>query len=119
MMGRPLTGERLTTHTIVRTGRVLLGEYIRRAAAGDVDAFMVFYDATCDDAYRLARCHLGDADAAAGALVLTYVRAYRTAHTFEHAGRSPRAWLLSILQREVADLGTRRDLGTTRDHEHR
>lgn len=100
-MTRSLTGEPLTTEDVVADGRRMLGDYVRRAAGGDVDAFMVFYDATCDDAYRLARCFLATTDAAAAALVHTYVTACREAHTFGSSGLSARSWLLAILQREL------------------
>jgi DNA-directed RNA polymerase specialized sigma24 family protein len=102
-MARLLTEEPLTPDTVVESGRRMLGDYVRRAADGDVEAFMVFYDATCDDAYRLARCRLADVQEAAAMLVHTYVTACREAHTFESSGHSPRAWLLAILQRELMD----------------
>lgn len=108
-MTRLLTEEPLTPDAVVEDGRRLLGDYVRRAADGDVDAFMVFYDATCDDAYRLARCFLGDMHAAAAVLVRTYVAACGEAHTFESSGRSARAWLLAILHRELVAARTATD----------
>lgn len=111
-----LAEEPLTPETVVAGGRRILGDYVRLAAAGDVDAFMVFYDATCDDAYRLALCLGLDTQAAAVALVHTYISACRAAHTFDPSGQSPRAWVLSILQSEVKALrGASRQSGTRCD----
>lgn len=100
-MARVLTEELLTPDAVVESGRRMLGDYVRRAAEGDANAFMVFYDATCDDAYCLARFLLTDEQRAAEIVVHTYVTAFREAREFEASGRSARAWLLAILQREV------------------
>lgn len=66
----------------------------------ELRVFMDFYDATCDDAYRLACCYTGDPARAADAVVRTYVRAYRS-------GRDPwqggRAWLLVMLRQELEE----------------
>lgn len=112
-MARLLTEEPLSADAVMENGRQLLGDYVRRAAAGDVDAFMVFYDATCDDAYRLARCLLGDTHAAAASLVSSYVTACREADTFESSGHSPRAWFLAILHRELVAARSARGLDRT------
>ena len=87
----------------------MLVDTLHRAATGDIEAFMAFYDATCADAYRLAYCYLADPEAAAVALVRTYVEACRHADTFDPATCSPRAWLLAVLQGEIASQATARE----------
>lgn len=97
-----LTKDAPTAHHTGRHGRDMVGKHLQRAASGDIDAFMDFYDATSADVYRLACCFLGDRDAAGDALVRTYVAARRDVHRFDPEFLSAGAWLLAILQDELA-----------------
>lgn len=66
----------------------------------DVDAFMAYYDKTCDAAYRLACCLTGDATAAEEAVIRAYVRAYDCVLVPERQGP---ALILALVRDELAD----------------
>jgi DNA-directed RNA polymerase specialized sigma24 family protein len=77
---------------------VELALLLRRAARGDVGAFMRFYDATIPTVYAWARlrCARPDADPATvdRAVRATYARAWRRSAGHAGSGLSPKAWLL-------------------------
>lgn len=80
-------------------------ELLRLSAAGDADAFMRFYDATCSYAYQWALRRHRDRARAEDALRALYAQAW--AHAAEHAdsGISPVAWLLTRGQASSAGRG--------------
>ncbi|GAC1383412.1 MAG: hypothetical protein NVSMB48_16600 [Marmoricola sp.] len=64
-----------------------------------IDAFMAFYDATCDAAYRLACCLTGgDQRAAEDAVTRAYVRAYGSGLHPRHHGH---ALILGLVRDEL------------------
>lgn len=66
-----------------------------------LDAFMAFYDATCDAAYRLACCLTGgDATAAEDAVARAYVRAYRSGL---HPRHRDHVLILGLVRDELPD----------------
>ncbi|GAA4088155.1 hypothetical protein ACFFOS_11280 [Nocardioides kongjuensis] len=67
-----------------------------RAATGDVEAFLDFYDATCAVTWRLELCRHGHADRAKDAVTRRYVGAWLHAAAQARSGLSARAWLLSL-----------------------
>ncbi len=72
-----------------------LNALLARAAMGDVDAFMEFYDATCDQSWKLEMRRHGDARTATEATYARYAMASRQAANHPRTGLSARAWLLS------------------------
>lgn len=76
--------------------RADLAALLTRSAAGDLDAFMEFYDATCHTAYRLARCTLRDPAVAEEAVLRLYLLARQRAGEQAGSGLSPLAWLLTL-----------------------
>ena len=70
------------------------------AHTADVDAFMAFYDATCDAAYRLACCLTGDPASAEDAVIRAYVRAYDCVLVPQRQGP---ALILALVRDELAD----------------
>ncbi|MFL6157467.1 MAG: hypothetical protein ACJ72D_15345 [Marmoricola sp.] len=74
----------------------LLDALLVRAAAGDLDAFLAFYDATVHLVWRLELGRYRSAELAAAASRRRFVQAW--VHADEHAASSlsPRAWLLSL-----------------------
>ena len=83
---------------VVSASDVDLAQLLMRAARGDVDAFMRFYDATVPTVYAWARLRYArpDADPAVvdRAVRATYARAWRRAAGHAGSGLSPKAWLL-------------------------
>ncbi|HWJ83287.1 MAG TPA: hypothetical protein VNS55_13705 [Nocardioides sp.] len=69
---------------------------LARAAEGDLEAFLAFYDATCAVVWRLERCRHRDRAQAEHATCERYVTAWRRAGRQPATGLSPRAWLLSV-----------------------
>ena len=67
-----------------------------RAATGDVEAFLDFYDATCAVTWRLELCRHGDQALAKDSMARRYVGAWVHAATQAGSGLSARAWLLSL-----------------------
>jgi RNA polymerase sigma-70 factor (ECF subfamily) len=67
-----------------------------RAATGDVEAFLDFYDATCAVTWRLELCRHGDPARAKDAVTRRYVGAWLHAASQARSGLSARAWLLSL-----------------------
>ena len=67
-----------------------------RAATGDVEAFLDFYDATCAVTWRLELCRQGDPAAAKASTTRRYVGAWVHAARQAGSGLSARAWLLSL-----------------------
>lgn len=76
-------------------------ELLLRSGRGDRAAFAELYDATCEPAYRLARCLAGEAGADA-VMVHGYLEAWRAAPRFDPAGGSALAWVLGHVQRAAA-----------------
>lgn len=71
-------------------------DLLTRAAAGDRDAFVRFYDLTIDVVYRYALVVVGGDRPAADALTRgLYLRAWREAGAYAGSGLSPVAWLLA------------------------
>ncbi|WGX97661.1 hypothetical protein [Nocardioides sp. L-11A] len=73
-----------------------LRRLLTRAATGDVDAFLAFYDATCGVTWRLELCRHGDREQARDATMLRYADAWRSAAAQAGSGLTARAWLLSL-----------------------
>jgi RNA polymerase sigma-70 factor (ECF subfamily) len=73
-----------------------LRRLLARAATGDVEAFLDFYDATCTVTWRLELCRHGDPAAAKVAATWRYVGAWLHAAEQAGSGLSARAWLLSL-----------------------
>ncbi|TQK69371.1 MULTISPECIES: hypothetical protein [unclassified Nocardioides] len=67
-----------------------------RAATGDVEAFLDFYDATCAVTWRLELCRHGDPALAKDSTTRRYVGAWLHAAAQAGSGLSARAWLLSL-----------------------
>ncbi len=72
-----------------------LAGLLRRAASGDTDAFMEFYDHTSAVAYRVVLSRLADPVVADAATQALYVHAWDRAETHADSGLSPMTWLLS------------------------
>ncbi len=82
-------------------------EQIRRAKAGDQNAFAALVRRYQGMVYNLAFAHLGEAEAAADATQETFFRAWRGLPRF--AGRAAfSTWLYAIAYRTCLTLGTRR-----------
>lgn len=67
-----------------------------RAATGDVEAFLAFYDATCAVTWRLELCRHADHTRAREATTARYVGAWLHAGAQAGSGLTARAWLLSL-----------------------
>ncbi|MBM0127314.1 hypothetical protein [Pimelobacter simplex] len=67
-----------------------------RAASGDIEAFVDFYDATCSVTWRLELCRHADPEQAMRATITRYVGAWLHAGAHARSGLSARAWLLSL-----------------------
>lgn len=67
-----------------------------RAASGDLEAFVDFYDATCSVTWRLELCRHVDPEQARRATIARYVGAWLHAGAQARSGLSARAWLLSL-----------------------
>lgn len=72
----------------------------------DRAAFRDMYRATAPDVYRYARRRV-DHHEAEDVTAETYVRAWRSRHTFRDDGGSPVGWLIRIAQRVMIDRATR------------
>lgn len=73
-----------------------LAELLGRAAAGDVAAFLAFYDQTSALTFRFAlAARRGDRDAAAALTRAIYREAWRTADQHPASGLSPVGWLIA------------------------
>jgi RNA polymerase sigma-70 factor (ECF subfamily) len=79
---------------------VLLG----RAAAGDREAFAVFYDQTSAQVYRLALVTTGAPEPAVEVCRTTYLRAWRLAGQYDARVSTPIAWLLGLARDTGAGL---------------
>jgi|GEM_PF-5424696 len=86
--------DRAPGHVGGRRGEGDLSALLGRAAHGDVDAFMRFYDATVAVVYRYARARSGDPAKADELTRALYARAWRAAPGHHRSGLSPLAWLL-------------------------
>lgn len=73
----------------------MTAELLRLSAAGDVDAFMRFYDATCAHAYQWALRRHRDRERADEAIRALYAQAWVSAAEHADSGVSPVAWLIS------------------------
>ncbi|WP_436697931.1 hypothetical protein [Nocardioides sp. BYT-33-1] len=73
-----------------------LRRLLARAATGDRDAFLGFYDATCAVTWRLELCRHGDAERATVATRRRYAAAWLHAAAQAGSGLTARAWLLSL-----------------------
>lgn len=92
------------THPVSLQVRPDLADLLARAAAGDIDAFMEFYDATsaCALTLAMARTRLLGVDresrrgVAEREVELLYAEAWRRCSEQPRSGLSPRAWLLTL-----------------------
>ncbi|GAA3530223.1 hypothetical protein [Nocardioides daeguensis] len=73
-----------------------LRRLLARAAGGDLEAFLDFYDATCSVTWRLEMCRHGEEGCARAATVARYVTAWLQAAGQARSGLSARAWLLGL-----------------------
>ncbi|WP_408898047.1 hypothetical protein ACJ5H2_02845 [Nocardioides sp. R1-1] len=73
-----------------------LRRLLQRAAGGDIEAFVAFYDATCSVTWRLELCRHADPGLAKRAMVVRYAGAWLHARTQARSGLNARAWLLSL-----------------------
>lgn len=73
-----------------------LRRLLARAATGDLEAFLDFYDATCAVTWRLEVCRHGEVGPARAATLARYVTAWLQAATQAGSGLSARAWLLGL-----------------------
>ncbi|MCX6395481.1 MAG: hypothetical protein NTV23_03250 [Propionibacteriales bacterium] len=71
-------------------------ELLQRSAAGDVDAFMSFYDQTCAVVFEWALRSQRDRARAEDLTRALYARAWVSASDHASSGISPLAWLISI-----------------------
>jgi RNA polymerase sigma-70 factor (ECF subfamily) len=78
------------------------GELVRRARAGDRDAFDLLMTAVVDHLYRIARLILRDTDRAEDAVQEALVRCWRDLRTLRDPDRFD-AWLNRLLLRSIAD----------------
>lgn len=69
-------------------------------AAGDAQAFRVVYDLTVDEVHRFVARRVGPSDAD-DLVADTFVRAFRSASTWEDLGRPVIAWLLTIARNVI------------------
>jgi len=74
--------------------RERLGDLLDRAADGNTDAFMQFYDCTSGFAYRVMRSRVASPVVAEKATRALYLDAWDRAATYRTSGLSPLAWLL-------------------------
>lgn len=72
----------------------------------DRAAFREMYRDTAPEVYRYARRRV-DHHEAEDVTAETYVRAWRSRHTFQNDGRSPIGWLIRIAQRVIIDRAAR------------
>lgn len=79
----------------------LLGDLLSRAAAGDHQAFLAFYDATAHLVWRLELSRYRSSELAAVAARRRFVRAWDHAAEQARSGLSPRAWLMSLTMRSA------------------
>ena len=86
-----------------------LAALLQRSAAGDAQAFEVFYDATIVHARTLARRMLRDAELD-DVLAEAFFQAWRSAGRFDAARGSAMAWLLTIVRTRALDLLRQRQL---------
>lgn len=75
---------------------------VRRAAAGDEEAFALLYHRYAQDAWSLASFKLRDAHDAEDAVQETFVRAFRALGSFR-GGETARPWLLTICRNVCMD----------------
>jgi RNA polymerase sigma-70 factor (ECF subfamily) len=71
-----------------------LGDLISRSAAGDIAAFMDFYDATSGSVYGGALRVLGTPASAEAATQAVYVRLWETSANFDPTRCTVRSWIL-------------------------
>ncbi|MEU5047128.1 sigma-70 family RNA polymerase sigma factor [Streptomyces griseorubiginosus] len=76
---------------------------VRRAQAGDSDAFAALYDQHADGIYRYLYLRVGRKETAEDLTAQTFLRALRTIHEFTGQQRDFSAWLMTIARRLVAD----------------
>ncbi len=69
---------------------------LTRAGRGDLEAFMAFYDATCDLVWRLELCRWPTRETAEAASSARFSVAWKRAGQQATSGLSPRAWLLGL-----------------------
>jgi RNA polymerase sigma-70 factor (ECF subfamily) len=78
-------------------------ELVRRAQAGDAEAFGRLYDRYLDVVYRYVYYRVGGKALAEDLVSETFLRALRRIGTFEWQGRDFAAWLITIARNIVAD----------------
>ena len=79
-----------------RTVDADLAALLRKAARGDIDAFLRFYDATIQTVFDWARLRHQDPDLCEAAVRAVYALAWADAGGHADSGLSPRAWLLCL-----------------------
>lgn len=77
--------------------------YLRRAAAGDQEAFAVFYDASGSIAYGIALRILGNQADAEDTVIDAYLQMWRTAGSFDCERGNPAAWVATIVRSRALD----------------
>jgi RNA polymerase sigma-70 factor, ECF subfamily len=78
-------------------------ELIRRAQAGDVDAFAVFYQRYVKQIFQFVYFRTGNWHVAEDLTGEVFLRAFKTIGRFTWQGRDPAAWLVTIARNQVAD----------------
>ena len=77
---------------------------VRRAQAGDTDAFGLLYDRYVDRVFRYVCYRVASRQLAEDLTSETFLRALRSLGTFQWQGRDVGAWLITIARNLVADL---------------
>jgi RNA polymerase sigma-70 factor (ECF subfamily) len=73
-----------------------------RVGAGDRDAFADLYDLTVPEIYGLIRRMVADERRSEAVTTAVYLDIWTAAPAFPRAGASPRAWLIGIVGRHLA-----------------
>ncbi|GIW06413.1 MAG: DNA-directed RNA polymerase sigma-70 factor [Dehalococcoidia bacterium] len=80
-----------------------LGEAVRRAQAGDPEAFGTLYDAYVDRIFRYVRIRVGDDVESEDLTEHVFLRAWQAIGRYQDRGRPFTAWLYTIAGNVVSD----------------
>lgn len=80
-----------------------LNTLLSRVAAGDMDAFAQFYDATCDRVYGMILRVLRDQGYSEEATQETFLAVWRGAAGFDPASGTALSWVLTLAHRRAVD----------------
>lgn len=80
-----------------------LNTLLSRVAAGDMDAFAQFYDATCDRVYGMILRVLRDRGYSEEATQETFLAVWRGAAGFDPASGTALSWVLTLAHRRAVD----------------